>query len=485
METVTDHTPTDPIAATLSGFVHRLALDRVPAEVSLRARHLMLDAIGCALAARREKFAERFANAVQALRGDADGGRSAVIGHAMRLPWRDAALLNGVLTHGLDYDDTHMAGVIHLSVGVLPAVLAVAGLRRSSGAAMLAAYIGALEAGARISSVTRSGLHAHGFHPTGVVGAFAASLAAGRLMGLSAKQLVHAQGAALSMASGSLQFIEDGAWTKRFHPGWAAQAGITAATFAANGIAAPQSPYEGRFGFYRLYLGEAEHARIDLGLATAGLAGDGTASVWEIDNVAIKPFPMCHFVHASTDAAIALHRKDLDVARIRAVEVRIPAGVVQSVCEPIANKRRPTSDYDAKFSLPYAVASGLLRGRLGLKELEPAAYREAAVLALMDKTTYVVDPESTFPRHYTGEVRLTMDDGISLVQRESVNRGHAERPLSNAEVREKYLDNACLHFSAAQARAISDAVLGLDTLASAETLNHLLGQEPETTKAAR
>ena len=321
METATDHTPTDAIASTLSGFVHGLRLEQVPPEVSLRARHLMLDAIGCAMAARREDFADRFTNAVHALGADVEGGRSAVIGQARRLPLRDAALLNGVLTHGLDYDDTHMAGVIHLSVSVLPALLALAGRRRASGAEMLVAYIAALEAGARISSVTKSGLHAHGFHPTGVVGAFASSLAAGRVMGLSARQLVHAQGAALSLASGSLQFIEDGAWTKRFHPGWAAQAGLTAATFAAHGIAAPQSPYEGRYGFYRLYLGEAEHARIDLALATANLAADGSASRWEIDNVAIKPFPMCHFVHASADAAIALHRRGVDAARIRSVPV--------------------------------------------------------------------------------------------------------------------------------------------------------------------
>ena len=293
---------------------------------------------------------------------------------AKRLAQRDAALLNGVLCHGLDYDDTHMTGIIHLTVSVLPTVLSLAGQRGASGADMLAAYIAGVETGARIASATRGGLHAHGFHPTAVVGAFASTLAAGRLLGLDAAQLVHAQGVALSMASGSLQFIEDGAWTKRMHPGWAAQAAITAATFAANGIQAPQAPYEGRYGFYRCYLGEAEHARIDLSLATAGLKADGSATQWEVENVAIKPFPMCHFVHASADAAIALHRQGIDPSRIRAVEVHVPAGVVQSVCEPVANKRRPTSDYDAKFSLVYAVASGLLRGRLGLKELTPEAF---------------------------------------------------------------------------------------------------------------
>jgi 2-methylcitrate dehydratase PrpD len=140
------------------------------------------------------------------------------------------------------------------------------------------------------------------------------------------------------------------------HPGWAAQAAISAVDFAAHGIPAPQAPYEGRYGFYCCYLGqEARRHGDDLALATTGL-------------VAIKPFPMCHFVHASADAAIALHRSldrsGIDAARIRSVEVAVPSGVAQSVCEPVANKRRPKSD-DAKFSLNHAVASGLLRGRLG------------------------------------------------------------------------------------------------------------------------
>ena len=195
------------------------------------------------------KFATRYTQATYAL---SEGqGERAVIGMAKRLAQRDAALLNGVLCHGLDYDDTHMTGIIHLTVSVLPTVLSLAGQRGASGADMLAAYIAGVETGARIASATRGGLHAHGFHPTAVVGAFASTLAAGRLLGLDAAQLVHAQGVALSMASGSLQFIEDGAWTKRMHPGWAAQAAITAATFAANGIQAPQAPYEGRYGFYR------------------------------------------------------------------------------------------------------------------------------------------------------------------------------------------------------------------------------------------
>ena len=465
------------LAGHLAAFVHGLRLDAVPVDVSLRARHLMLDAIGCAMASRGEVFATRFAAAVSDLAGAEHGGRSGVVGFARRLPPRDAALLNGMLMHGLDYDDTHMAGIVHLTVSVLPTVLALCGRLGASGATMLVAYIAALEAGARIASAARGGFHAKGFHPTGVVGAFASALAAGRVLGLAPRALAHAQGIALSMASGSLQFLEDGAWTKRLHPGWAAQAGIAAATLASHDVPAPLAAYEGRFGLYQLYLG-AEHGDADLALVTAGLGDDGAARTWELTQIAVKPYAICHFSHAAADAAVALHRRGVDPARIRSVEVKLPAGTMPVVAEPAAAKRRPTNDYDAKFSVHYAVASGLLRGRLGLRELTPEAFGDPAALALMDRVHCSVDTATTFPRHYSGEVVVTLDDGTTLGERQAVNRGHAERPLANAEVRDKFFANATLHFAEAHARAVCDAVLELDRMSSVAALEDLLAVAP-------
>jgi len=461
----------DTTAVSLSEFAQGLTLAAVPARVQQRALHLMLDAVGCALAARQEDFALKLFPAIASL-ADAAGARG-VIGFAQRLPLRDATWLNGVMTHGLDYDDTHMAGVIHLTVSVLPAVLSLAAERRSSGSEMLLAYIAGVEAGARVASVVKGGLHAQGFHPTGVVGAFASAVAAGKLIGLDATQLVAAQGIALSLASGNLQFLEDGAWTKRLHPGWAAQAGVQAARLAAHGIPAPTAPYEGRFGLFRAYLGEALKEKVDTTLGSAGLG-----SVWELENIAIKPFPMCHFVHAAADAAIALHGRGLKPADIESIEALMPAGTMPVVCEPIAAKRRPASDYDAKFSLPYAVASGLLRGRLGLQELLPAAYTEPAALALMDRVRCSTDTASTFPRHYSGELRVTLKNGEVLSHREPVNRGHAERPLSNAEIVAKYQANATLHFSAERAQQVQQLLLALPQLADVSTLETLLAQDP-------
>ena len=464
--------PPDLTALSQAEFVHGLRLASVPAATQQRAMHLMLDAVGCALAARQEDFALRLAQAIGGL-SFGEGGTRGAIGFAHRLPLRDAVWLNGVLMHGLDYDDTHMAGVLHLSVSVLPAVLGLAAQRGASGAEMLTAYIAGVETGARVASVVKSGLHAQGFHPTGVVGAFASALAAGKLLGLTAPQLVAAQGIALSMASGSLQFLEDGSWTKRLHPGWAAQAGIQAAMLAAQDIPAPPAPYEGRFGLFHAYLDKTLQTQIDLSLGR-----NGFGAVWELEHIAVKPFPMCHFVHAAADAAIALRAQGVRPEQVQRIDALQPPGTMPVVCDPIAAKRRPQSDYDAKFSLPYAVASGLLRGRLGLKELTREAFTEPAALDLMDRVHCEPDPESTFPRHYGAALRVTLSDGRVLTHREAVNRGHAERPLSNGDVVQKYTDNATLHFSGSHAAAVHDQLLALPQLADVRTLETLLARDP-------
>jgi 2-methylcitrate dehydratase PrpD len=196
--------------------------------------------------------------------------------------------------------------------------------------------------------------------------------------------------------------------------------------------------------------------------------------VWEIENVAVKPFPACHLLHACADAAIALHRAGIDPERVRSVRARVPEGAVSAVCEPVAAKRRPKSDYDAKFSLPYAVASGLARGRLGLAELVPEALVEPRIEKLMDKVSYEVDPNADFPRYYGGEVLVTLDDGRTLSQRVPVNRGNPERPLANAEIEAKFLENCSLTLDEKTSRTILDLVLGLDELPNVVQLEDVL-----------
>jgi len=437
------------ISETYARFATGLRLDAVPAAIRTRACHLMLDAIGTGYAAIGQEWAIKAFAAGR----DLGPGTAPVLGHGRSLAPREAALVNGVLMHGLDYDDTHSRGVIHGTVSSLPAALAAADHSGASGADLLRAYIAAMEISTRIGMVAAGGFHRIGFHPTGLVGAFGATVGAGVLLGLDAQQLAMAQGIVLSMASGSLEFLEDGAWTKRLHPGWAASSAFTAATLARHGIVGPRAAYEGRFGLYALYLRDAAPALLSQ-------ATDGLGEIWEIDEVSIKPVPACHMTHAAADAASAIfaehHLSGDDIAR---VTVLVPEGVVPIVCEPSTPKKTPASSYDAQFSIPYVTATALLKGRFTLDELDAVALADPAVLALAQRVDYAIDPATDYPLHFTGEVIVETRDGRTIARREAVNRGAPDRPLSNADIRAKFDENAARCLPRARADAVADAIL--------------------------
>ena len=458
-------TTTNPrsISDVLADFVANLKAQQIPAPVRERARHLILDAVGIAHASTHYEFAHRSLSAMSELSGGA--GDTPVIGLAAKLSMRDAMLMNGILIHGLDYDDTHAQGVIHATASTFPCAMGAAAKAGVDGDTLLTAYVAGMEVGARLASVARGGFHQVGFHPTGLIGAFACTLVVGRLFGLSAAQLTMAQGIALSVASGSMEFLQEGAWTKRMHPGWAAVAGVTAATLARHGFKGPAHAYEGRFGVFNSYLGPLAHD-CDLSLATAGLG-----EIWEVANVTVKPLPACHFTPACTDAAAILRERHGIVATdIRSVRALVPAEVVMTVCEPVATKKRPQNSYDAQFSVPYTVATALLKGGFGLADLEESALHDEQVLALANKVEYAVDPDSPFPRYYSGEVIVTLNDGRELRHREQMNRGAAERPIVNVDVERKFIENMQLVTTPARATQVRDLVLGIDHTTAAADL---------------
>ena len=227
----------------LAEFAAGLRYEDIPQPVLDLAKLLILDALGCGLAATGYEFAKATLAGARALGGD---GPCAVIGSTARLPMRDAALVNGVLLHGLDFDDSNFLGILHPTVACLPALLGVGQTRGASGRALLTAYVAGMETAIRIGGAARGIFHHIGFHATGLVAHFSASIVAGKLMGLDAAALVSAQGITASTASAVQVFLEEGAWTKRLHPAWGAVAGITAATLAQHGFFGPTRPYEGR-----------------------------------------------------------------------------------------------------------------------------------------------------------------------------------------------------------------------------------------------
>lgn len=446
------------ISARLGEFAAGLDLGDVPDEVVHRATHLILDAVGVAFASTRYEFADKALAALQGL----GPGDHPVIGLSARLSPRDGALLNGMLVHGLDYDDTHLASVTHVTASALPLALAAAQLRDGSTRDLLLAYILAVEVSARVGLGAKGSMHDVGFHPTGVAGAFGCAVAASRLRELDADRIAMAQGTVGSMAAGLFEFLDDGAWTKRQHPGWAAVCGLTAAALAEQGWVGPPKVYEGRFGLYATHLAGHEP---DLDAVAADLG-----ERWELLATAVKPYPTCHFTHAFADAVLKLvaqhDTRVSDIDRIRCLIHRVPGKVV---CEPAKNKRRPRDHYDAKFSLPFIVAVSAVHRRFTLADLDDATRSDPAVLDLVDRVDVADDPESNYPEAYSGVVEIHLRDGRTLRHREDINRGHEKRPLSPDDIVGKFDANMALATTEAKAACVRERVLNLAEGSSARS----------------
>ncbi len=450
------------IARTLASFIADYEGSRIPAEVRDRAKYLMLDAIGIAFASTRFEFAHR---ALAGLR-ELGNGDYEVIGMSPKLALRDAVMLNGILVHGLDYDDTYLPGSIHLTASCVPTALGMAARMQASGKDLLTACALGLEVGARLGAAGNGGFLRAGFHATSVVGTFACTLVAGRLMQMSAQQLAMAQGIALSMASGNMQPMQDGSWTKRMHPGWSGAAAITAASLARRGFVGPAEAYEGRFGLFPHFLGE--HFKN----ANLALVSDKLGERWEFPRASIKLYPACHQSHAFMNAAIALRKEhQVQAEDVESIRALVAAPAVPLICEPLEAKRAPTSSYAAQFSLPYGIACCLVRGKFGLGELEESAYSDPALLSLARKVGYEIDPNSGFPKFRSGEVIIRTQGGRELSRRESVL---PDEPAAAAEIVEKFMENAKLVMSPSRAKQIRDALLNVEQFDNVRTLTHML-----------
>jgi 2-methylcitrate dehydratase PrpD len=286
---------------------------------------------------------------------------------------------------------------------------------------------------------------------------FSSAIVAGKLMKLDAAQLVAAQGIAASTAAGVQVFLEEGAWTKRMHPGWGALAGMTAAHLAAHGFAGPSRPYEGRFGLFESHL--QQHAgEVDVPSIGATLGDE-----WTMMGTAIKPYPVCHFIHGCAEAALRLHDANLNVDDIDEIVCLLPAPTMPIVAEPAAAKRVPKNDYEAKFSTPFVVAACLARGRFGLAELEDEALRDAVILKLASKVRCAADPGADFPRYFSGYVTLTMRDGTQRSEHVPVNLGSGERALGEDEIAQKFRGTAGLVLSRDKVETLLDVLMSPGT----------------------
>ncbi|MFQ5896310.1 MAG: MmgE/PrpD family protein [Nitrospinota bacterium] len=441
-------------AEQLARFAASIRYEDLPGPVAAKAKLLMLDALGIALAASRTPLATAI-HAVGSSLGA--GGACTAVGSRVRLPAPNAALVNGALIHALDFDDTHSPSLMHVSAPVVPAALAGAEEGGRSGREALAAMVAGVEAMVRVGLAAPDAFHARGFHPTAIGGTLGAALAYGKTRGLGAERLAWALGIAGSQAAGLMEFLSDGSPVKVFHPGWAAHGGMVAALLAERGVRGPATVLEGRFGLLRSHLGEGNFN------ASALVAGLGER--WETLEVSFKPYPCGHVIHPFLDAALTLRREGgfgPEGEGVEEVTCFAPPGAVRLVGEPAERKRAPQSDYEGKFSLPYSIACILARGRCGVDEYSEEAIRDPAILSLAARVRVVPGEFPEYPRSFPGRVRIRLKDGRTLEREEKHNRGSPAHPLTGEEVETKFLDNARRSVDGERVRQIGEAVLRLE-----------------------
>jgi 2-methylcitrate dehydratase PrpD len=449
------------IGPQLASFAIESAPETIPPELRARAKLHLLDTLGCGIAA-TGLGAAGHATALAV----AQGGRpeASILGEPDRVPAALAALANGTRCHGLDFDDTHEAGICHVSTVVAPAALAVGEASRRSGGEVLDAYVLGSEVALRIAIALVDGLYARGFHPTSVCGAFGAAAATSRLLGLEPSEAANALGIVGSFAAGLFEYLSDGSATKPLHAGWAAQAGIQAARLARAGATGPATVIEGRFGLAASHTG----ATID-----AAALVEGLGERWEVANVSIKPFPACHFAHSSTWAAAQLAEEHgLGPADIEEIVVRVPAEGEALVLSPLPDKHEPRTVYDAKFSLPFTVAHHLVHGHLGLSSFSEQSIRDPDVLALARRVRGEPLPDP--PSRFAGGARVSTISGGELDRLIEHAPGSPRNPLDEEWLLAKFRANAELALDADAAIRLADALRAIDQAPSLDEAMALL-----------
>src|SRR5436190_3579528 len=402
------------------------------------AEKLVIDIAGLCVAARKNDYV------LAAVRGWESRGACTGSGHDRRLGSAGAAFANGTAAHGEDFDDTFEGGPVHAGAVIVPAVLAIAEREKLAGRDALAGIAVGCELVCRASLVAPKRIHKAGFHPTAVLGALGAAAGVATAMRLSSRQFVDALGVVGSMASGIIEYLAEGAWTKRMHPGWAAQAGIRACDLARHGFVGPRTVLEGAHGFYHAF---ARGADGDWAKLTEGFGEE-----WVANGIAFKPYACGTMTQPYVDCAARLAKK-VDLDAVVEVVCEAAEGTVHRLWEPLAGKQRPPNAYAGKFSSPYCIAAGFVLGHAGLEAFTEERARDARLLALAAKVRYEIDPDNPYPDRFTGHVRVKLKDGRTVEERQGHMRGGVEEPLTRKDIEEKFrLNCAYGGWSPAQAQ---------------------------------
>lgn len=429
----------DDAIVPLAEHMLRTRFDDLPAFALDTTRAQLLDMTGVALAGRHESGVRELRELATTIGGK---GEAVAWGGGMRLPSHDAARINAVMVHALEYDDTFGPGFLHPSAITFPAALAVADMVGSvSGRELLTAVTLANDIACRVSIAGQPGVDgfAVGWHNTTLIGYLSSALVAGRLMRLDRDQLIHAAGIACHQAAGNAQSHIDGALTKRMGPGFSAAAGVMAARLAALGVTGPHAVLEGAKGWFAQY----HNGNYSRALLLDGLGDDFPGAA-----MSFKPWPSCRGSHASADAALQIAAAlGPNSAGIERILIRNGPAEWGFLSAPIERKRQPATTVEAQFSVPWVVAAALTDSKVGIAHFTPAALTRPDLRAMTARIEAVQDDSLVNPAGGPGQavVEVTTRDGRTLRRHVAAAKGDPHVPMSSAEVTKKFDD--CLDYA--------------------------------------
>jgi 2-methylcitrate dehydratase PrpD len=435
--------------ATLASWIVSNRVETVPEDVRHEARRAIVNYVGCALGGSHDEAVDI---AIEALAPYSGPPTASILGRAERLDPLNASLMNGISSHVYDFDDTTPKNYMHPTSPVASALFAYASANPISGRDFMEAFITGFEAEMRIGNAVYPAHYDVGWHITGTAGVFGAAVAIGKLLGLSRQQTIWNIGLAATQAAGIREMF--GSMAKSFHPGRAAQNGYSAALLARAGFTAGEHGLEGPRGFAAV-----QAAAYDLSRITAGLDVD-----YELRSNTYKPFPCGIVNHPTIDAAIQIHNEHHPApGAIAAVHLRV-APLVLDLC----NQTNITKGLQGKFSVYHGAAVGLVRGKAGIQEYTDAAVNDPAIKGVRERTSAAGDSSITEDQARI-EVELTSREKITRFVEKSL--GNIHRPLTDAQLDAKFLDQAVLAIPLAQAEKLLGKCWGIDGL---EDVNQLI-----------
>jgi 2-methylcitrate dehydratase PrpD len=430
-------------------FALALSQSDIPSDVSSLARLHTLDALGVGIAASGGLVQQQMAHSL--LKNQAQG-LCTVLGHSASTHSANAALLNGSFIHALEYDDTHMASIVHGSAVIVPAALAAAEQNQLSLGELTRLITIGWEVLVRVGLAAPGAFQRRGFQVTSVGGALVSALLSGLAAGASRSQLVSAQGIAGSQASGIFEFLSEGATVKAMHPGWAAHSGNMAASLAIAGMTGPSTVYEGRFGLYNTYTDHANAA------SALGQQLNTLGQEWTLREAAFKLFPCCHYIHPFLEAVQQLKLQNSSLQNIQSIECKVPQGAAAIICEPWRRKQTPTILNEAKYSLPYCMALVFLDIPITAQHfLSDTVNAEAVAFAQKISWTPMLDAD--FPNKFQAEIEVHHTSGNASIIRIDQVKGSADRPASVAEIETKFKSNTSARFKTQTQNAVIELML--------------------------